>query len=483
MFVLYRKITKLVLCIRDRLIQPSRRYNPKLLTFLAIIILSSCVSTKQNQYQEAAEYYESGNYAAAAAVIEKHKDKSYKEKDKVLFYLDTGMLYHYAGEYEKSNKALSTAEQAIEELFTKSISKALASYVLNDNIKDYSGEDYEDIYINIFKALNYIALGQKDSALVEIRRVNIKLNILEDKYRELIKDYNSSEDPKGKIKAIKNRFHNDALSRYLGLLLYKADNSYDDARIEGNEINKAFKFQSHLYNFPKPEIPSPRKETKNASLSIIAFTGKSPRKTAETFYLRTTENMVWIAATSQDEEYVKEIAGFTALPMPGVAGGYHFKFQYPKMRMMGTSINRIELELDGKVVKELELIEDMGKISKEIYLIKQPLLTGKAILRTVGKNILKEQAKTELGTRKNGFLGGLMGIAADLAVDATENADLRICPYFPARASVTNLAISPGEHNVSIIYYSENSHVFRDDKGLINISKNKLNIIESFCNQ
>ena len=34
-----------------------------------------------------------------------------------------------------------------------------------------------------------------------------------------------------------------------------------------------------------------------------------------------------------------------------------------------------------------------------------------------------------------------MGIAADVAVDATENADLRISPYFPARASVTDLSV------------------------------------------
>ena len=191
----------------------------------------------------------------------------------------------------------------------------------------------------------------------------------------------------------KNRFHNDALARYLGLLLYRSENSYDDARIEGNEINKAFQFQTQLYSFPQPEIPQLRKENSKANLSVIAFTGNSPRKLAETFYLHTTKDVVWIAATSQDTDYVKHVVGFDNIYMPGVEGGFHFKFQYPKMHLMGTVVDRIELEIDGTVVRELDLIEEMEKISQEIYLIKQPFVIGKTILRTVAKNILKEKAR------------------------------------------------------------------------------------------
>ena len=101
----------------------------------AVLVLSSCASTMtiQNQYEEAQEYVARRDFAGAGAVIESYKNESYKEKDRVLYYLDVGMLYHYAGEYEKSNAALSEAERGIEELYTKSISRAVASGVLNDN--------------------------------------------------------------------------------------------------------------------------------------------------------------------------------------------------------------------------------------------------------------------------------------------------------------------------------------------------------------
>jgi hypothetical protein len=148
----------------------SRMRNWFLLT-VSIAFLGSCASmkTSQDQYVESVPLAVEGAYDQAALIIEAAKEEQYKEKDRVLYFLDLGMLYHWSGEYELSNQMLSAAESAIEELFTKSVSKALTSGVLNDNALDYSGEDYEDIYLNVFKALNYIALDDEESALVEIR--------------------------------------------------------------------------------------------------------------------------------------------------------------------------------------------------------------------------------------------------------------------------------------------------------------------------
>ncbi|MDC7239984.1 MAG: hypothetical protein PQJ50_06450 [Spirochaetales bacterium] len=457
--------------------------------FAAILVLtlSSCASTMtfQEQYIEASEHVARRDYLTAGTVIESYKGTAYKEKDRVLFYLDVGMLNHYAGEYEKSNEALELAERAIEELYTKSISKAVASGVLNDNALDYSGEDYEDIYLNIFKALNYIALGDTDAALVEIRRVHIKLNLLEDKYRTLIDDYNTSAEAEGELEALQNRFHNDALARYLGLLLFRYDRNYDSARIERDFIQDAFRTQSHLYNFSVPELPETRPEPEMAHLSVISFTGKSPRKMAETFYLDTINDGVFITSVSQSEEYIKELVGFNFLFIPGIGPGHHFKFEYPRLEMMGSNVNRIVLLVNGVPVRELTQVESMQSISREIFVIKQPLVIGKAIIRTVTKGILKESGKSamqdNMGDSTGGMIAGLLlGIAADVAVDATENADLRISPYFPAYAHAIDVALPPGEHNVTIEYYRDSTLIYRDNRGMIDLQPGELNFIESF---
>jgi len=160
-----------------------------------------------------------------------------------------GMLYHYCGDYEQSNEFLTEAEHAIEDLYTKSVGKATASLLLNDNALDYFGEDYEDIYLNIFKALNYLHMNKQEDAFVEIRRVNNKLNVLEDKYEEIAKQYNESKDKKKEFKIGDNKFHNSALARYLSMLIYQADGKYDDAMIDLAEIKEAFELQPIVYDF------------------------------------------------------------------------------------------------------------------------------------------------------------------------------------------------------------------------------------------
>lgn len=452
----------------------------------AVLVLSSCASTMtiQNQYEEAQEYVARRDFAGAGAVIESYKNESYKEKDRVLYYLDVGMLYHYAGEFEKSNAALSEAERGIEELYTKSVSRAVASGVLNDNALEYAGEDYEDIYLNVFKGLNYIALGDAESALVEIRRVHIKLNLLEDKYRQQIEEYNASEEADGKIEPRNSRFHNDALARYMGLLLYRFDRSFDDARIEGEKIVQAFAEQKGLYNFSQPEIPVLATEEGQVALSVMAFSGISPRKTAKTLYLTTIPGAIVITMTDQNEDYVKEMVGFNVLAMPGVEGGLHFKFQYPQMKLMGSDVSKVLLRLGDRTV-EVPLLEKMEKISQEIFLIKQPLIIGKAILRTVAKGIVKETGKQAMKDQMDDSAGGLvlgllLGVAADVAVDATENADLRISQYFPARAHAVDLSLTPGEYPVAIEYYAGNTLLFRDNRGVMNLQPDRFNLVESF---
>lgn len=466
----------------------SETMNWKLcLVLTGVLILTSCASTvtEQSQYLDADNLVAQRNFPGASRVIEENRNSAYQQKDRVLFYLDLGMLYHFSGEYEKSNQALSEAERGIEELFTKSISQSISSVALNDNALDYAGEDYEDIYLNIFKGLNYIALGDTESAQVEIRRVHIKLNILEDKYKKLVEQYNQSGDAEGELEARETRFYNSALARYLGMLLYRAEGSVDDARIELEEIREAYKEQSQLYNFDLPELPEKVEQDGMAHLSVMAFTGYSPRKLAETVYLDTGNNMVYITSVSQNEEYINRMVGFNFLVIPGIKSGLHMKFQFPRMELQGSQVDRIDLLVDGTPVKEIPLFEDMETIAQEIYLIKQPFTVGKTIIRAVIKGALKEKGKEEINNQMGGSVGGLLagaliGIAADVAVDATENADLRISHYFPAQAHAMDIALPPGNHTVQLEYYSGPSLVYRDNVGLVNLEEGKLNFVESF---
>lgn len=459
------------------------------LILIAVMVLNSCASmkTQQDQYVSSVPLVLEGSFEAAAMIIQDAKGVDYQEKDRVLYYLDLGMLLHWAGSYELSNEALSKAEVSIEELFTTSISKALASGLLNDNALDYSGEDYEDIYLNVFKALNYIALDDLESALVEIRRVQIKLNILNDKYKELVEEYNSSSDAEGELEYRESKFHNDVLARYISLLLYRAEGAWDDARIDAELMDEAWKTQNHLYNFPKPPLPSSIPLDENQALvNVISFSGLSPVKLADTLYVTTGPSIVNIAMTGQNEDYVTDLVGFNFLVIPGIQPGIHFKVQFPRLKSRRSEADRVLVKMDGIVVAELPMLEKMEDIARETFLLKQPLTIGKTIIRAAIKNVTKEIGKDALqqGLSNQGaggfFVGLLAGIAADVAVDATENADLRISQFYPSYARAVEIVVPPGRYMVTTEYWNGNTLMKEIDHGLREFSPGGLNLIESY---
>ena len=440
----------------------------------------------QKQYQDSVPLALDGSYLQAAAVIEDARDSRYREKDRVLYYLDLGMLYHWAGEYELSNQALDEAERGIEELFTRSVSKAMASGVLNDNALDYAGEDYEDIYLNIFKALNYIALGRNDSALVEIRRVQIKLNLLEDKYRDLVDRYNSDSESEGKLEYRDIRFHNNALARYLGLLLYRSEGSVDDARIDRDLLEDAWRSQSQLYPFttvvpPRIDLPENR-----AVVNVLSFSGLGPVKKADTLYLHSGPDIMYVAISGQSDDYVQNLLGFTFLVIPGLKAGIHFKIQFPRFAARGSEVDNVVLRIDGEDYGTLNMLENLDLIAEEAYRVRQPLTVGKTIIRAtakaVGKEIGKQAMQDSLESQGAGaaIFGLLAGLAADVAVDATENADLRISHFFPSDIRALEVEVETGPHHVEVEYRRGGKTLAVEDHGIVDFAPAELNLIESY---
>ncbi|MDR2897848.1 MAG: hypothetical protein LBU99_03465, partial [Spirochaetaceae bacterium] len=122
--------------------------SPIAAVLLILSMLVSCVTYGSTPY--AYELADSNVYASdftgASFVLEEGRDSLYKTTDSVLYQLDTGILAHYAEDFSLSNQRLSQAEAGIYAYFTKSISQTVGSYLVNDSVMDYAGEEYEDIY-------------------------------------------------------------------------------------------------------------------------------------------------------------------------------------------------------------------------------------------------------------------------------------------------------------------------------------------------
>ncbi|MCB5230677.1 MAG: hypothetical protein WCX83_02775 [Candidatus Cloacimonas sp.] len=443
---------------------------------LFLIILTSCssIATNVEAFKKIERSTEQGYFAEAVSQIEANKGKLYSKKDRVLYYLDLGLLYHYNGDFEKSNELLTEADLAIEDLFTKSVSKAAASLLLNDNALEYPGEDYEDIYVSIFKALNYLQLNKFDEAFVEIRRVNEKLNILEDKYKDLSKALQKSEDAKATIQSQHSRFHNSIFARYISMLLYLAEGMTDEAMIDKKHIKSGWLQQANIYDFPQPNFDKYFEQSQKPKVRFVSFTGKAPYKKPAERRIATTPYSVIITGNEPyrfyDEFY-----------WPGIEGSYYFKFSLPYMHRKDSNVKKIKVYTNDEYRGELEKIEDIGNLAVETFAVKAPIIYFKAFTRSIIKGVVAEKAKEEMKKKNEGFAGMLLGLAADIAVDISENADLRTSRFLPNEVYVGEVELDSGVYNIRIDYldsYGRLIHSHRKEG--YEVKNNPMNMINSY---
>ncbi|MDP8220536.1 MAG: hypothetical protein P9X26_04275 [Candidatus Stygibacter frigidus] len=453
-------------------------------TTLALLFVGcSYVSTNNVFFEETTQKVYKGNYPAAINSVIKAKEDVYKLKDRVMYYLDLGMLYHFNGDYQLSNEFLTKAERAIEELYTKSISKATLSMALNDNAMDYSGEDYEDIYLNIFKALNYINLNDAEDAFVEVRKVNGKLAVLEDKYADQNSKLKAPKEAKIE-KKVENKFYNSAMARYISMLLYRSAEDWDDVRIDMNKFNEAWESQSDIYNFAKPDLSVSLDQDAEGRLNLFCFTGKSPEKRSRTWWIRTWNDYIFIGTSKEKLSGEKVTDYFDMFYWEDVTDNLFFKFQIPVMQSRPSMINNIRIMVDGKRYKTA-LLENLDNVATSTFEFKKDLIYLKTIIRTVSKGLLAKKGKDKIEKQANNeLLSSILNFGADMAMSATEQADLRISHYFPQLAHIAEIHLPPGEHRVEIQYLDKYGNViYTDDKGTVQITGEGINILESFCLQ
>lgn len=457
----------------------------------SLLLLASCTTTRNARFTEIDAAASAGDFQQAVTRIEDERDSLYSPRDQVLYFLDSGMLYFYDRQYPAAIRQFQEAERLIEEYFTQSVSQVAATFLLNDNAQEYSGEDFEDIYLNVFNAVAFLQQGDVDGAFVEVRRINTKLNLLEDKYQGLAAGYNRSDDSAVAFETGESRFYNSALARYLSLILYRADRDYDGARIDWEEMQEAFARQSNLYDFPVPfdDAVAQRPPEDQARLSVLAFTGAAPVKRAETLYVVTFDNRVEIVTASESDAGELVPDGYLAFAYPGVEGGYRFKFQLPRMERRGSQVQRIRVVINGEPVGDLGMLEDIEEVAVDTFTVREPLIFLKTVTRTIVKGIAAERATDEMqeaGLNSGSALGlaaGLIGsIATDVAVDASEQADLRVSRYFPAFAYAGEWFLEPGSHSVEIEYYGSNGLIRVEQLGPVEVTRDGLNFVTSFHN-
>lgn len=406
--------------------------HPLVLAIALPFALASCASSPRI-YSQIDSQVQAGSHEQALASLNSRRGTRgsvYRSaRNDILFYLDRGMIKHFAGMYMESFNDLHNAERLIEEAFTRSLTQDIGALLLNDTVRDYQGENYEDLYINVFNALNFHAMGNIEAALVEIRRMNEKLVVFADRYERVARrmlDSNQNIDT-GHIPMEASRFSNSALSRYLGMLFYRAIGNMDSARIDYQELIRAFALAPEVYTHPIPssvhdELAIPAGQGR---LNIIAFTGLGPLK---------------------EETHI-------FVPLPFAFPNDWTRIALPVMVDRPQSINRVEVVLDSGERFNLELLEDMSAVARETFRNTYSLTvirsTIRAITRTTAAAVGAHAAREGAGEG----VGLLVGLFGRIFSEAAERADTRISRFFPARALVGGINLPPGSYTITVNFF------------------------------
>ena len=126
------------------------------------------------------ENFVKGDFEEANRILEKNK-KAASDKDRLLYFLQKGVVSQLRGQYDESNEYFENAYLFTED-YRKSYTMEAASLISNPGIKPYTGEDHELVLLHYFKVMNFLQTNKFEEALVECRRINNKLNLLNDRY-------------------------------------------------------------------------------------------------------------------------------------------------------------------------------------------------------------------------------------------------------------------------------------------------------------
>lgn len=451
-----------------------------LLAVLPLLILSGCAPSA-HLMGDVDTWITQGRYDQADQLVEQNLSQ-YGENNLVLYCMDRGMLLHLAGRYKESNSFLAKAEKRIDELYTKSLSAQAGAFLTNDNLLPYEGEDFEKVMIHLIAALNYTYLGEWDGALVEARKVDHKLTLLNQRHQ------------KG------NTYREDAFARYLSGILYEARGEVNEAFIDYRKAHDIYLDYQKAYGTPvPPTLSSDLLRTTEAlglseehqyykelfpgiswtgyidlrqqgELIFISYDGLSPVKTDTFIDAYIPEKQVTVR---EDDDHDEQEKVETTKLKP-------VRLALPKFVPRPSRIAYGELKLlqNGQVAASQKsfLADDISAIAIRNLEEHMGEITLKAIARAAAKYSLSKEVENK--TKDNPY-SWLFGIASDLYPVLSEQSDKRSWRTLPGQIRMARITVPPGEYAVIAEYYSPQGQLLTKKEYAITLRAGEKKIIHN----
>lgn len=450
-----------------------------------MLFLQGCADRSLLRFQKIALESSHDQYAKAADEVQKSK-KLYGSENALLYHMDLGALYHYAGQYDSSIEELSQAVKIHDDLFAKSVSNEALSFVANDNIRPYRGKPYEIVLLHEFLAFDYLALGKYDDAMVEARQAQL---FLDEVKRKAGKDAKAYAD--------------DGMFRYLTAIVYQAARQKDDAAISVYQAVKAYRQgkvplptmvagqaadmlkaadrQDDLKELGLTGASTAATGGDGSEIIVIGEAGRSPALGQTVFWGTYEKDGVLVIHYSNPKgEVVTEV-----LPAPGLPASEISKANRGRRTRSGTTFHvKFALPSEKDVKSQTRFFTVAGEASPnpvrtEALTDLDPLLNQyldethtATLVRTVIRVVLRTYAAEETKSAVSGgnpLLNLVLNIGTDLLSDQLEQADTRSWFLLPRTVQMARIPVKPGVHSLTIEAHDDSGRTL-GSRALDNIS-------------
>lgn len=358
--------------------------------------------------------------------------------DKVLYLMEYGRIQQLADNYQSSQKAFQMAIDAVDDEEAKAkitvsgTGVQAGSLLLNDNVIPYSGLPYERILLHQYQALNYLAMGDIEGALVEVRRMERGQQEQEQLQKSVVSSWFGMAQQEGimnilgalNLKDSKFRYTVKAASQvetqftnpvvyYLAGVIYEANGNFNQAAVN---YRKALALAPQNPYFQQAVKAEPLKEG-TGKLVVFFEQGFVPAR----------------------YEF------FSILPIPG-AGVVNIKFPVyldDMPSLSGLAVRSEEENFNAVTAVGVNLYALAARNLTENY----PVLFLREGLRQLTKVKLQQKAA------EKGQAAG--GIAAGLYAVLTAAADLRSWLTLPTDIQVLQTPFQAGTHTFILNYNAQ----------------------------
>lgn len=458
---------------------------------IAVSVLStgivSCTTRSALRFDKLRDYTQRDDYLSAVRTIQKNP-KLYGKTNLFLYNMDIGVLFHFAGEFDSSNAYLLKALDIYDKLFARSVTNEAAAFLTNDNVRPYRSRPYELVMLHELIALNFIAKGNFDEALVETRATQLLFNEWQRKDR---KD---------------SKYTSDGMFNYLSSINYDAVGETDNAMISLYQAVKAYldgpvtlpgRVKNYAYymlqlndrasDVMQLNISADISQDKVSGIGndlpeivVIGYAGKGPALMEESWwgtYVKdglliihntradgSTQTMTLPAPLLPEEEVRKAEKG----QKTESGTTFHIKFALPQMRTFPSETKNFTVFYNSGAnsVHTITINDLDDQLTKNLEDTRAATVARTAV-RVVLRTIAAQRAKAEVQT-SSPIANLLLNVGTDILADQMEKADTRSCFLLPKTVQIARIPVKPGTYDIRVVANgnSGNTISFKEFKGI-----------------